>query len=294
MNNGGRLQGKTAIITGAGTGIGEAIADKFAQEGADILLVGLPDDPLEDVANTIHDRFRGARAAIYKGDISREDEAAKAVACCIGKFRKLDILVNNAGVFLYTGETEDYPTDKFEETVRTNIGSVFHMTKAALPWLMKTRGNIVSAGSESGKIGLENNAVFGGTKGFVHAFMRGVAIEYGRHGVRANCVCPGPVDTAMTHKETGPMTDEMEVHLTASTVFGRRGTVEEIANVYAFLASDEASYVTGALWLVDGATTILKGSVGEKAGRAARMQPEVTLPVHHTHEGMAHKNYEKH
>lgn len=285
----GRLEGKTAIITGAGTGIGEAIAHKFVREGAEVLLVGLPGDPVEDVADTL--RELGGNAEAYEADISLEEDANASIAACIEAFGKLDILINNAGVFLFTGETQDYPSDLFMETLKMNVASTFYMTRAALPHLQHSRGVVISTGSESGVIGLEGNAVYGGTKAWVHSFMQGVAVEQGKYGVRANCVCPGPVDTAWTHKETGPMTAEMEKGLVGATVFGRRGTVEEIANVFAFIASDEASYVTGALWLVDGATTILKGPVGEKAPDDVKREPDLTLPVHHTLDGMRNKHF---
>jgi enoyl-[acyl-carrier-protein] reductase (NADH) len=102
------------------------------------------------------------------------------------------------------------------------------------------------------------------------AFMRGVAVKQAQNGVRANCVCPGPIDTVWTHKETGPMDKEMETELIQATPLARRGTTEEVANVYAFLASDEASYVTGALYVVDGGTTIAKGPVGDLVSKVLR------------------------
>jgi NAD(P)-dependent dehydrogenase (short-subunit alcohol dehydrogenase family) len=115
--------------------------------------------------------------------------------------------------------------------------------------------------------------------------MKGVAVEQAKNGIRANCVCPGPIDTAMTHDETGPFDRETEKMVVAATALGRRGTVEEIANVYAFLASDEASYVTGALWLVDGGITIAHGNVGEKVPQNLAKAPGMTLPVQHALSG---------
>nr|WP_221962617.1 SDR family oxidoreductase [Rhizobium leguminosarum] len=143
----------------------------------------------------------------------------------------------------------------------------------ALPHLQKSRGVVLSAGSEAGEVGEPNNAPYGGTKAFVHACMRGVAFEQGKYGVRANCVCPGPIDTAWTHKETGPMNEQMEEMTLAGTVLGRRGTPEEIANVYAFLASEEASYVTGALWFVDGGTTTQKAGPAGRCRISSRCNP---------------------
>jgi NAD(P)-dependent dehydrogenase (short-subunit alcohol dehydrogenase family) len=283
----GRLKGKVAIVTGGGTGIGEAIAHKFAKEGARVVVCGLPDDPNEDVAKAI--RGKKGEAIAFGGDISEEGAAKAVVGLALKKFKRLDVLVNNAGVFLDNAMTDDYPIDDFDQTIRMNIRSAFMMTRFALPHLRKTRGNIVSAGSESGLIGLAQNTPYGGTKGWMHAFMRGVAVEQAKHGVRANCVCPGPIDTAWTHKETGPMDRKMEVALVQAVPLARRGTPEEVANVYAFLASDEASYVTGALYYVDGGTTVAKGPVGDEVPKSLRKEPRGELELKHSRDGLRNK-----
>jgi NAD(P)-dependent dehydrogenase (short-subunit alcohol dehydrogenase family) len=168
------------------------------------------------------------------------------------------------------------------------------MTKHALPHLQKSRGNIVNAGSEAGFNGEALNTPYGGTKGFMHAFTMGVAVEQGKYGVRANCVCPGPIDTAWTHRSTGPMSRQMERQMIQATVLGRRGTPEEMANVYAFLASDEASYVTGALWLADGGTTPAKGPVGDEVPGALTKEPAGVLGdrLKHGLEGLKNKETE--
>lgn len=285
----GRLKDKVAIITGGGTGIGEAIAHKFAREGARVIVSGLIDDPIEDVANTI--RERGGEAVAHGGDVSDEGPAWACIELALTRFGQLDILINNAGVFLDNAMTEDYPIADFDRTVLMNIRSAFLMTRFALPHLQKTCGNIVSAGSESGFLGLPQNTTYGGTKGWMHAFMRGVAVEQAKHGVRANCVCPGPIDTAWTHKETGPMDKEMETMLIQATPMGRRGTTEEVANVYAFLASDEASYVTGALYLVDGGTTVAKGPVGDLVPKSLRKEPAGELDLDHQRDGLKNKDH---
>jgi NAD(P)-dependent dehydrogenase (short-subunit alcohol dehydrogenase family) len=282
-----RLEGKVAIITGAGTGIGEAIAHKFARQGASVVVSGLPDDPIEDVTQAI--RHYGAKATVYAGDISQEIHAQNCVQTAINVYGKLDILVNNAGVFLATAELQDYPIQAFDDTICNNIRSVFLMTKYALPHLQKTRGNIVSAGSEAGFNGLANNAPYGGSKGWIHSFMKGVAVEQAKYGVRANCVCPGAIDTAWTHKEDGPMNDKMEKSLIEATPMARRGTPEEMANVYAFIASDEASYVTGALWLADGGVTVAKGAVGADTPSWLRSEPKGELRLDHGREGLENK-----
>lgn len=284
----GRLDGKVALVTGAATGIGEAIAHKFAMEGATVVLNGLPDDPIDDVLQAM--QKHGSEAVVHKGDISQREEAEACVQMAIDTFGRLDVLVNNAGVFLVTAETQDYPLDLFDRTIGMNIRSAFLMTKFALPHLQQSRGNIVSAGSEAGYNGLAQNTPYGGTKGWMHSFMKGVAVEQAKYGVRANCVCPGAVDTAWTHKETGPMDDQMEEMLIQATPMGRRGTAEEVANVYAFLASDEASYVTGSLWLVDGGVTVAKGPVGNQVPEELKQEPTGRLAdLRHSREGLANK-----
>lgn len=283
-----RLEGKIAIVTGAGTGIGEAIAHKFAKEGAKVVVNGLPDDPVEDVAAAINEY--GGEAIAYAGDVSEPSQAQACVQAAIDKYGRLDILVSNAGVFLATGETQDYPIDAFDQTIRMNIRSAFLMTKYALPQLQKTQGNIVATGSEAGFNGVPKNSPYGGTKGWIHSFIKGVAVEQAQYGVRANCFCPGAIDTAWTHKETGPMDAQMEEMTVMAAPMGRRGTPEEMANVCAFLASDEASYVTGALWLADGGVTVAKGAVGEQTPESLREQPQGELRLDHSKEGLENKH----
>jgi NAD(P)-dependent dehydrogenase (short-subunit alcohol dehydrogenase family) len=278
-----RLEGKVAIVTGGATGIGEAISKRFAKEGAKVVVAGLPDDPVEDVAKEI--TKAGGTALAFAGDVSVWEIAQSCVALAVKEFGKLNILINNAGVFVETNYLTDYTEESFEYLLKNNVKTTFMMSKAALPALQKSKGNIVTAGSEAGVLGIPQNTPYGGTKAFNIAFTKGLAAEQAAYGVRCNIVGPGPIDTAWTHKELGPMDKKMEKTNKQANLLGRRGTVEEVANVYLFLASDEASYVTGALYMVDGGITIAKGPVGDEASSSFKEEPEGELKLKHTMEG---------
>ncbi len=278
-----RLKDKVAVITGAGTGIGEAIAHKFAREGASLVLNGLPRDPVKDVAAAI--TAADGRAEVHTGDVAEEKEARAVVDLAVSRFGRLDVLVNNAGVFIAICETDDYRVEDFDRTIRNNLRTAFLMTKFALPHLKKSRGNIVCTGSMGGFNGTIGCTPYGGTKGFLHAFIVGVALEQAKYGVRANCVCPGIIDTAWTTPGKGPMSRDMAGSLVSGIPMGRLGMPEEIANVFAFLASDEASYVTGALWLVDGGVTPGNGNSGENVPEELRRAPKGVLPLKHSFDG---------
>ena len=184
----GQLHEKVAIVTGGGTGIGEAICLKFAREGAKVVVNGLPDDPIADVVTTILDS--GGHAIPFAGDVAVDEQARACVAAAIAKYGRLDVLVNNAGVLLANADTDDMPVEVFDEQIRCNVHSTFLMTRYALPHLREAKGNIISAGSEGGVNGQPRNTGYGGTKAFLHAFMAGVAVEQAQYGVRANCVFP--------------------------------------------------------------------------------------------------------
>jgi NAD(P)-dependent dehydrogenase (short-subunit alcohol dehydrogenase family) len=282
-----RLQNKVAIITGAGTGIGEAIAQKFAREGARLILSGLPADPVQDVADAITNA--GGRAVVYLGDLAEELHAKACVEFALRDFGSLDILVSNAGIFIANAATEDYRVEDFDRTVRNNIRTAFLMTKFALPHLHASRGNIIFTGSEAGLNGSPRFTPYGGSKGFLHAFMKGVALEQAPYGVRANCVCPGPIDTAWTRGADSPIGQAEQLGIDAMVPLGRRGTPEEIANIFAFLASDEASYVTGALWLADGGVTPAKSDIGAHVPADLRLAPNSVLTLKHSHDGLRGK-----
>jgi NAD(P)-dependent dehydrogenase (short-subunit alcohol dehydrogenase family) len=278
------LKNKVAIVTGAGTGIGEAIALKFARLGAAVVCAGLPGDPVEDVAKTIVKRR--SKALAFEGDLSNPVEADACVRYAVESFGKLDILVCNAGVYLVGDTTENISDDAFFRTLQGNIATAFFMTRAALPALKKSRGTILTSGSVAGLKGEPGNSVYGGSKAFLHAFMQALAVEQAPHGIRVNCVLPGAIDTAMTRSTRSPMSKKEERTMTAGIPMRRRGTPEEVANVFAFLASDLATYVNGALWPVDGAYTTGWGEAEEVPARI-RKKPKGSLAraLRHSRDG---------
>jgi len=282
-----RLKGKVAIITGAGTGIGEAIAHKFAREGARVVLAGLPGDPVRDVGNAIV--AGGGEAEVFLGDLAEESEARRCVEAAVRRFGRIDVLVSNAGIFIANAETDAYRIEDFDRTIRANIRTAFLMTKFAIPHLHKTHGNILFTGSEAGINGSANFTPYGASKAFLQTFMKGVALEQAKYGVRANCVCPGAIDTAWTRGPGGPLSLEIQNTIDGMVPLGRRGTPEEMANVFAFLASDEASYITGAALLADGGTTGAKGPMGQFVPDELRKPPAGTLPLRHSHDGLRGK-----
>src|ERR1019366_3201432 len=173
-----------------------------------------------------------------------------------------------------------------ERTLKSNVWTAFLMTKFALPHLRRTRGNIVFTGSEAGLNGSPDFTPYGGSKGFLHAFMKGVALEQAPYGVRANCICPGPIDTAWTRGSDSPIPLAAQATIDAMVPLGRRGTPEEMANIFAFLASDAASYVTGATWLADGGVTPAKGGTGGLVPQELRCPPPSELELRHSHDGL--------
>jgi NAD(P)-dependent dehydrogenase (short-subunit alcohol dehydrogenase family) len=282
-----RLKNKVAIVTGAGTGIGEAIAHKFAREGARLVLSGLPADPVGEVSAAIVKG--GGEAEGHFGDLAEEADARACVELAVTCFGRIDILVNNAGIFIGNAETTSYRIEDFDRTMRNNVRTAFLMTKFSLPHLQRSRGNVVFTGSEAGFNGSAMFTPYGGSKGFLHAFAKGVALEQAHYGVRANCVCPGPIDTAWTRGTEGPMPLDHQNMIDSMVPLGRRGTPEEMANIFAFLASDEASYITGALILADGGVTPAKGPIGEMVPEALRRPPPGVLPLLHSHDGLRGK-----
>jgi 3-oxoacyl-[acyl-carrier protein] reductase len=232
------LEGKTALVTGGSRGIGRAIALEFAQAGASVTLsYRSGKDEAEEVA-----REAGGRAV--QADVSKVDDARRLVADA----GELDILVNNAGV-TRDGVIARMSDEDWNEVIETNLGGVFHTCRAAARGMMKRRaGSIVNISSIVGVHGNPGQTNYSASKAGIIGFTKALARELGVRGVRANVVAPGYVDTRLTQV----IADDMKEVMLANTPLGRFGQPEDIAGAVRFLCSDEASFITGEVLLVDG------------------------------------------
>jgi 3-oxoacyl-[acyl-carrier protein] reductase len=241
------LPGQVAIVTGASRGIGRAIAERLAREGARLVLTSRRGgDPLHAAAAACAQA--GAEVETLEGDVGDPEVAAALAARASGRFGRIDLLVNCAGVALeeLLVTTSDAAA---REVVATNVLGVVWASRAVVPAMLRQRrGSIVSLSSSLAHRPVRGAAVYAGTKGFVEAFTVALAAEVGRKGVRVNAVAPGLVETDMTAAVRRDAPEEALRRIAA----GRTAKPEEIAATVAFLASDDASYVNGAVLSVDG------------------------------------------
>jgi len=243
----GRLSGKIAIVTGAGRGIGQAIAGKLAAEGATVVVTDL------DEATAIQTAAALPGAVALRADVTDRQGVQAMVGRIAGQFGRIDVLINNAGWDKASPFVESEPAD-WDRAIAVNLYGVLHTCQAVLPIMAgQGAGAVVNLGSDAGRVGSSGEAVYSAAKGGVIAFTKSLAREMARHQVRVNCVCPGPTDTALFESFAGPKLREA---LTRAIPFRRLGQPADVANVVAFLASDEASFVTGQTVSVSGGLTM--------------------------------------
>ena len=243
----GGLKDKIAIVTGGGQGIGRAISEKLAAEGATVVVTDLVGQNASQTAD-------GLPGAIAIGVDVTDRQAVQAAADQILQlFGRVDVLVNNAGWDKASAFVDSDPDD-WDRAIAVNLYGVLHTCKAVLP-IMAAQGSgaVVNLGSDAGRVGSSGEAVYSAAKGGVIAFTKSLAREMARHQVRVNCVCPGPTDTALFASFAGPKLREA---LTKAIPFRRLGQPADVANVVAFLASDEAAFVTGQTVSVSGGLTM--------------------------------------
>ena len=243
----GRLQSKVAFVTGGGSGIGAATAERFAQEGATVVVCGRRREPLDEVVGRIH--AAGGKAEAVVADVSDEAGFNAALEGTAQRHGRLDVLVNNAMAYTW-GSIEDMSTTDWHANFSTSVDGTFWGTRTAMRLMKGKGGAIVNVSSICGSLGTPWMSGYSAAKAAVDNFSRAAAAEGAPHGIRVNVVVPAVVETPAT---AGMLSDEASRKNTEKLIpMGRVGQPEELANAIVFLASDEASYITGASLPVDG------------------------------------------
>ena len=247
-----RLAGKVAFITGAGSGIGRACAELFAQQGAKVILAGRRAEPLE--AAVKHITESGGQAISAPCDVSDSAQITRALQSAVDTFGSLTTIVNNAGA-LFRGNAEQTPEDMWDLLIDTNLKGTFLVSRAALQYLRRAGGgSIINIGSVYGIVGSKQRAAYAASKGGVTMLTRAMAMDHAHENIRVNCICPSLVETEMARQlfANAPNPEEARRQRVSTIPMGRTGTPQEIAHLAAYLASDESAWVTGAALPIDG------------------------------------------
>lgn len=248
----GRLAGKVALVTGGASGIGRATAVLFAKEGASVAVVDVDQSGAGAVADSI--AREGGHAIPVHADVTRAADCEAAVARTVEAFGRLDILFNNAGI-VRRASVVDTTEEEWDRVMAVNVKSVFLLSRTAIPVMARAGGGvIINTGSGWGLVGGRRAAPYCASKGAVVNLTRAMALDHADQGIRVNCVCPGDTDTPILREEARQLGEPVDRFLedSARRPMGRLGRPEEIAEAVLFLASDAASYATGAVLVVDG------------------------------------------
>lgn len=258
-----RLQGKVALITGASRGIGRAIAEAYAAQGAWLFLNARGPETLETTAGEIG-AAHGTEVAWLAGDASDRASVDAVVARALETYGQIDILVNNAGIYRPAPFLE-YRIEDFAAVVGVNLYSVFHMTQAVLPHMIgRKSGRVINIASTAGKWGSRNQSAYNASKHAIVGLTRCLALEMAGHGVRVNAICPWIVDTDLVqvfmteHARFNGVPEETIASMMQNSVPLKRWIKpEEVAGLAVYLASDEAEYINGQAWTIDGGYTMI-------------------------------------
>jgi NAD(P)-dependent dehydrogenase (short-subunit alcohol dehydrogenase family) len=251
----GRIQGKACIVTGAASGIGRATAERFAEEGGQVLCIDIDGAGVRDTAERIH--ASGGAVEAVEADVASREQAESFVGHCVELWGGVDVLVNNAGVNL-PGVFHEVDDETIERTLAVNVKGPIYASQAAIPKMIdRGAGSIVNVSSVNGIVAEPYLTVYAASKGAIVMLSRGIALDYAKQGVRCNAICPGWVDTPINyaHAEMLGGLDKVYDSIDSFQPIGRPGEPREIANVALFLASDEASFLTGSIVVADGGMT---------------------------------------
>jgi len=251
----GRFAGQAVLVTGAARGIGRAAAERFASEGASVAVVDRDANEASTTAEAL--KARGAAAMAVAADVADPSAVRDAVDRSVRAFGGLDVLVNNAGIH-FARAIDAYSDAEMDRILAVNLKGALHAIRAALPALRARHGCIVTVSSMTGLVGQDQGAVYVATKGALISLTKALALELARDGIRVNCVCPAGVDTPLMRDwaatlpdPAAVLRDQAAMHLT-----NRLASVEEIAAAIAFLASSDASFITGVCLPVEGGATL--------------------------------------
>ncbi len=250
-----RLREKTALVTGAGRGIGRAIALGLAREGARVVVADILQGNASAVANEINSA--GGEAAAAGVDVTKRPEVEAAVKLALDRFGAIDILVNNVGwdKFAFFLDSEEETWDRI---IAINYKSLLYVCKAALPHMKARGGRVINIASDAGRTGSSGEAVYSGTKGAIIAFSKALAREMVRYGITVNAVCPGLIETPLLQsiRDESERGKKVMDAVTQATPMGRTGTPEEVAEAVVFFALPGAGYITGQTLSVSGGLTM--------------------------------------
>ncbi len=251
----GRLDGRAAIVTGAGGGIGGAIARAFMNEGAQVLVADRDEAAARATAQAL-----GDAAVPFAADVTREADVQAMAQAARARFGRIDILVNNAGI-IRKAYVQDMTEETWDAVVDVNLKATFLCSKAVLPAMIDGRrgGRIINIASIAGKVGEPTASAYSAAKWGVLGFTRSLALEVAKHGILVNSICPGPIPTALGEQGwhdgaqvEGVGLDRIMARVGARSPLGRLGTVEQVARMALFIASDDCDFTTGAAFNVDG------------------------------------------
>ena len=244
-----KLAGKVALVTGGSRGIGRAIAEAFASEGARVVITARDNTRLQSVAREL-----GIRG--FSGDIRKSEDVANVVKKTLDEFKRIDILVNNAGIFPEVKPLHEVSEEDWNDVIDINLTGQFRFTKAVLPHMIKDGGSIVNISSDAGLKSFENFEAdsYSVTKAALIHLTKVLAIEYAKYKIRINCVCPGVVETDMTRPYI--MTEADRAMAISEHPLGRIGRPEDVASAVLYFASEDSSWITGTILPVEGGAVL--------------------------------------